>query len=103
LLAWTPGFLGIREDWAMARRTGAVREWELQRGSARFSEWRRTRRRGPPIPVELWELRAVGLAQRQGVSRMSRALPIGLSEVIASRHLDFSGRVSGNRCRFRLP
>jgi hypothetical protein len=51
----------------MARRTVAGREEELQRGSARFAEWRRTRRRGTPIPVELWEL-AVQLARRHGVS-----------------------------------
>ena len=60
----------------MAGRTGAGREEELQRGSARFAEWRRTRRRGTPIPVELWEL-AVQLAQRHGVSRTSQALPVG--------------------------
>ncbi len=76
MLAWTPGFLGIWEGWAMAVRTGAGREEELQRGSARFAEWRRTRRRGTPIPVELWEL-AVELAERYGVSRTSRALPDG--------------------------
>jgi hypothetical protein len=60
----------------MAVRTGAGREEELQRGSARFAEWRRTRRRGTPIPVELWEL-AVELAERYGVSRTSQALPVG--------------------------
>ena len=49
----------------MARRTGVGRETELQLGSERFAEWRRTRRRGTPIPVELWELLAVGIGHRQ--------------------------------------
>jgi hypothetical protein len=39
----------------MARRAVVGRETELQLGSERFAEWRRTRRRGTPIPVELWE------------------------------------------------
>ena len=60
----------------MARRTVVGRETELQLGSERFAEWRRTRRRGTPIPVELWEL-AVELAERYGVSRTSQALPVG--------------------------
>ncbi len=60
----------------MAGGTGAGREEELQLGSARFTKWRRTRRRGTPIPVELWEL-AVELAQRHRVSRTSQALPVG--------------------------
>ena len=76
MLAWTPGFLGNWEGWAIAVRKVAGREEELQRGSARFAEWRRTRRRGTPIPVELWEM-AAQLAQRHGVSRTAQALPVG--------------------------
>jgi hypothetical protein len=60
----------------MARRIVVGRETELQLGSERFAEWRRTRRRGTSIPVELWGL-AVELAQRHGVSRTSQALPDG--------------------------
>jgi hypothetical protein len=60
----------------MAVRTGAGREGELQRGSARFAGWTQIRRRSTPILVELWEL-AVQLAQRHGVSRISQELPVG--------------------------
>jgi hypothetical protein len=48
----------------MSGGTVAGREGELQRGSARFSEWRWTRRRGTPIPVDLWE-RAGGGARSE--------------------------------------
>jgi hypothetical protein len=75
----------------MSGGKGAGRKGELQLGSAQFAEWRRTRRRVTAIPVERLEL-SVALAQRKGGSRMSRVLPIGFSEVIASRHSDFHCR-----------
>ncbi len=63
LFAWAFVFLGILDGVARAVRTWARREEELQRVSARFADWRRARRRGTPIPVELWEL-AVELNDR---------------------------------------
>lgn len=56
----------------MARRPVVVSR-ELAEGAAKFSAWRRRRRRGTRIPDSLWSL-AVSLAKRHGVS----ATAIGL-------------------------
>ncbi len=42
----------------------------------RIQKWRKTRRKGSPMPEQLW-LEAAGLAKSHGISRISQALRVG--------------------------
>lgn len=46
---------------------------ELRRAAWKFAAWRRTRKKGIPIPLSLWDL-AVELSTVHGVAATSRAL-----------------------------
>lgn len=60
----------------MARGERSDDAGELTRTAARFAAWRRSRKRGEPIPSPLWDA-AVALAGRWGVSRTARTLGVG--------------------------
>ncbi len=67
-------------NWLRANGHEVFSVWDEARGmtddDVLAKAWRRTRRRGTPIPVELSKL-AVVLAERYGVSCTSQALPVG--------------------------
>lgn len=57
----------------MRTRTICAPSKQLERVQFRFELWRKTRKRGSPIPETLWAA-AVELACEQGVHRTARAL-----------------------------
>ena len=66
----------------MKKCNGNAEPDKLERVRGHLTRWRKSKRSGGRIPLELWE-RAVGLCEAQGVSRVSRELGLdyyGLKE-----------------------
>jgi len=63
---------------------GGSRTAEMEAVRARFEQWRQSRGKEGPIPVELWAA-AVALARREGIYRTAAALR--LNGVTLKRHV----------------
>ncbi|MGE0610350.1 MAG: hypothetical protein AB7O62_24895 [Pirellulales bacterium] len=81
----------------LGRGKGAL-PLDLAEAARRFAGWRRTRQRGDRIPAALWN-KAVGLADRYGVSRTAQALHIGYYELQKHVARRKAPTTSGNTAR----